>query len=384
MDFVCAKNDLVFGVRIASYALGTRSSMPILAGLKMEIEDGQLRLLATDLERAVRCVIPIDNRAEDQAVVMNGAVLNQIASRLPADERISLKSRESDGTTVELRCGEATFDLPTLPVEDYPEIAPLPGTQVAAVSIEEFHRALEQTAFAALKAGETTRLSLTGVNLVLKDGQLRMVATNGYRLSIKTIPVREILEEGEYLVEASVLTDLDRVLGQLNQDAVELFRGEGELFFRAGGVTFMARTIAEEFPDFERVIPKESPISLGFDRRALLEALQRIEITAAEDSGAITIGASPDESAVRIRSSSKDKGESEERVRLKRVPADGIEISFRAEYVIEALKRIASDDVTLWLSGPEKAGLLEPSGEKVADADNGFLYVCMPVRLTTA
>jgi len=382
MDFVCAKNDLVFGVRLTSYALGTRSSMPILAGLKMEIEGDQLRLQATDLERAVRCVIPIDNRAEDEVVVLNGAVLNQIAARLPADERLSLKTSESDGTTVELRCGEATFDLLTLPAEDYPEIASLPSTQVATVSILDFHRALDQTAFSALKAGETTRLSLTGVNLVLSDGQLRMVATNGYRLSIKTVPAVEIREEGEYLIEASVLNDLDRVLAQLDSDSVDLFRGEGELFFRAGGVTFMARTIAEDFPDFERVIPKENPIALGFDRRALLEALQRIEITAAEDSGAVTIRASVDESAVRIQSSSKDKGESEERVRLKKVPADGIEISFRAEYLIDALKRIASDEVTFWLAGPEKAGLLEPSGDKMADADGGFLYVCMPVRLT--
>lgn len=383
MDFVCLKNDLVFGVKLASYALGTRSSMPILSGLKMEIAGGRLSLCATDLERAVRCAIPIENKAGDEAVVLNGAVLSQIAARLPEDERISLKTDAEDGTVVKLRCGETSFDLPTLPVEDYPEIPPLPQKKIASLDTSRFHRGFEQTAFAALKAGETTRLSLTGVDIVLQAAGVKMVATNGYRLAVKTVAATEILEEGEYLIEAGVLADLDRVLAQVEGKAVNLYKSEGQLFFQANGVTFMAKTIAEEFPDFERVIPKENPIGLVFDRRAFLETLQRIEITAAEESGAVTIRVTDNESAARINSSSKDKGEGEERVRLKKVPSQGTEISFKAEYLIDALKRMNSETVAFWLSSPEKAGLLEPAGDRTAEDDEGFLYVCMPVRLTS-
>ena len=74
----------------------------------------------------------------------------------------------------------------------------------------------------------------------------------------------------------------------------------------------------------------------------------------------------------------------EERVRLKKVPSAAIVISFRAEYLIDALKRFSSDEVTVWLSGSEKAGLIEPAGAAIADADHGFLYVCMPVRLPSS
>lgn len=382
MDFVCAKNDFVFGVRLASYALGTRSSMPILAGLKMEITGSHLSLQATDLERAVRCEIPIENKGGNEAAVLNGAILNQIASHLPADEKITFRTDEKGGTTVALRCGETSFDLPTLSVEDYPEIAPLPSGKIASIRVADFHHGLEHTAFAALKAGETTRMSLTGVDLVLKGSQLRMVATNGYRLAVKTMDVSECEEEGEYLIEASVLTDLDRVLGQVDSDSLDIRRGEGQLFFHAGAVTFMARTIGEEFPDFERVIPRDNPIALTFERRALLEALQRIQITAAADSGAITVHAGADETAVRIHSSSKDKGEAEERVRLRKTPTKSVEISFRAEYVIDVLRRLASDTVTIWLADARKAGLIEPA-DPIAAADQGFLYVCMPVLLSS-
>ncbi len=381
MDLVLMKEDLVFGVKLASYALGTRSSMPILSGLKMEPTGSGLRLSATDLERAVQCEIPVENHGEEETVVLNGAILSQIASRLPADDRVSLKRESEDGNVVKLRCGEALFDLPTLPVEDYPEIPPLPPDKIATLRIDLFHRGLEQTAFAALKAGETTRLSLTGVDLVLKADGLKMVATNGYRLAMKSIGAEEVLEEGEYLIEAGVLSDLDRVLSQLQADTVDVYKGSGQLFFHADGVTFMAKTIGEEFPDFERVIPRDNPISLVFNRTALLDALLRIEITAAEESGAVTFRVTPEESAARINSSSKNKGEAEERVRLRKVPQGEIEISFKAEYLIDALKRMASDEVGLWLSDPEKAGLIEPAGDTISTLDEGFIYVCMPVRL---
>ena len=382
MDLVCQKNDLVFGVRLASHALGTRSSMPILAGLKLEIEGNQLRLLATDLERAVRCEIPIENKAGDESIVLNGSVFNQIASHLPPDERISLASKAEDGTSIQVRCGEVTFDLPTLPAEEYPEMAPLPSSKTASVSIAQFQRGLNQTVFAAKKAGQTTRLNLTGVNLVLKSDHLKLVTTDGYRLAMKTLPIQDTKEEGEYLIDGGILSDLDRVLSQLQADTVELYRGEGQLFFQAAGVTFMARTIAEEFPDFDRVIPKNNQISLIFDRKALLEALQRIEITAAEDSGAVSMEALPNESAVIVASSSRDKGEAEERVRLQNVPTEGIKIAFNASLVIDGLKHLASDEVGFWLAAPLQAALMEPAGEKIPDSDHGFLYVCMPVNLS--
>ncbi len=383
MDLVCLKNDLVFGVRLASHALGTRSSMPILAGLKLEIVGNHLKLQATDLERAVRCEIPIENKGGNESVVLNGAVFNQIASHLPADERISLSSKPDDGTSIMVRCGEVTFDLPTLPADDYPEITPLPTTKTATVSIPQFQRGLNQTVFAAKKSGQTTRLNLTGVNLVLKSDHLKLVTTDGYRLAMKTIDIEDTREEAEYLIDASVLTDLDRVLSQLQADSVDIYQEEGQLFFHAAGVTFMARTIAEEFPDFERVIPKDNQISLVFDRKSLLEALQRIVITAAEDSGAISMKATPEESAVVVASSSRDKGEAEERVRLHNVPSEGIQISFNANLVIDGLKHMASDEVGFWMAAPLQATLIEPTGDKIQPSDHGFLYVCAPVNPTT-
>ena len=383
MDLVCLKDDLVFGVRLASHALSARTSLPILAGLKMEVNGTQMRLTATDMERTVHCEIPVENRGGDHTIVLNGAVFNRIVAHLPADERISLTSNEKESTSLLVRCGEVTFDLPVLSADDYPAIRALPQAKMASVSVEEFRRGLHQTVFAAKKSGQTARISLTGVNFVLKADRLRMVTTDGYRLAMKEIGIQDIREESEYLIDAGVINDLDRVLSQLEASSLDIYSDEGHLFFCAAGVTFTAKRIQEDFPDFDRVIPKNNPISLIFDRRALLEALQRMEITASEQSGAVALQVTPDESAVVIASSSREKGEAEERVRLQNVPTEGIQISFNVTLLIDGLKHMASDEVGFWLSERLQAALVEPAGEKIPAADHGFIYVCMPVNLTT-
>ena len=115
----------------------------------------------------------------------------------------------------------------------------------------------------------------------------------------------------------------------------------------------------------------------------LLDALQRIQITAAADSGAVTLQATPEESAVLVSSSSRDKGEAEERVRLQNVPEQGITIAFGAGLLIDALKHVTCENVGMWLSAPLHAALIEPAGDNIPEGDKGFLYVCMPVNLTT-
>ncbi|MCI2425840.1 DNA polymerase III subunit beta [Candidatus Acetothermia bacterium] len=385
MEFICAKEYLIRGIKIASYALGTRSAMPILAGVKLETKGDRLYIYATDLEKSIQCVVPIENRAKDEAIVLDGTVLSQIATHLPPDDKVSVRTitgaDESGGMQVRLQSGEATFDLLTLSLDDYPEIPQLPETKVCSINKRLLQRGLYQTTFAALKIGETTRISLTGVNMLFKDNGVQLLATNGYRLALKRIEVQDLASDGEYLIDATALAALDtQVLSVVDDDVVEIYRNGAQLFFKMRDVTGMTKVIEEEFPNFERVIPQKHRIGLIFERIALLDTLQRMAITATKESGAIVLHANRGETAIQVSSSSPDKGKTEERVRLKREPGEEIEIVFRGEFLVDALKRIASEEVVLWLTEADKAGLLEPRAENDAlESDTGFIYLCMPI-----
>jgi DNA polymerase-3 subunit beta len=374
MEFSCGRNEFLSGVKVVSRALGRATSMPILAGLKLETKKNQLMLYATDLERAIWCSVPVESRGGDDALVLNGELLVKIANTVPA-ETLELKTVSGTGK-VEITSGGATFDLFRLSLEDYPEVPALPKERLCVLNKKQLERSLELVAFAALSARETSRLSLTGVNLVLEKDTVKVVATNGYRLALKAEPLAQPSPtEGEFLVAADSLRDLASILAQLDTEEAELYQSENYLFFKAGSVVFVGRLIEEAYPDFEKVIPKENSIGLLLDRKLFLEALQRAQITAAEESDAVILSA--EDSQLKLSSQAAEKGEAHEVLELKK-KAQPVKISFRAEYLIDALKRLQSDEVRLWLADAESAGLLEPGD---SEADQGFLYVCMPIRM---
>jgi len=378
MELEVLREDLMFGARTAGHALAGKSSMPILSGILLRTGEGELELCATDLERAIRCRIPAQVKEAGEAV-LHGQVLEQLVARLPEEERVGLSS--ADGK-IRLSCGPATFELLTLPVDEFPELATPKGEPLCRLSRGTFVQAIQQTAFAAVRATETTRLALTGVNMILKEGKLKLAATNGYRLAVREMEAGGLPEGVSHniLVDAQVMTDLMRVLGTVGTEEVLFYLDEGQVHFAAGPLTYTARLIQEEFPDFERVIPRENEIGLFLPREEFLATLRRLEITAAKESGAVTLKAQSSADTLEVHSASQEKGMGMERIRLVKPPPRGIEISFRAEYLIDALRRMESEQVVLWLSAPDRAGLLEPAGE-IAPADQGFIYVCMPVRL---
>lgn len=378
MNITFRREDLEFGVRIVSHALGGRTAMPILSGIKLTTLGQETEFSATDLERAIRCRVPAQVETRGSAV-LPGQLLAQLVGRLPAVTDVQLEAMDAQ---VRLRCGPATFELPLMPVEDYPQLPEPVSDPLGQIPTHQFLQALAQTAFAALKASETTRLALTGVDIVFKEGAAKFAATNGYRLAIKRVSVVNLPEryEGSLLVDAGIMADVHRVLSSLPVESTTLYVETGHVHFQAGPVTFSCRLIQEQFPDFERVVPKDNQIGLFLPREEFLETLRRMELFAAEESGAVTLRATAQSTSLEVSAASRERGKSLERVELTRPPAGGIEIAFKAEYLIDALRRMESDQVALWLSAPERAGLLEPAGN-IAQADEGFLYVCMPVRL---
>lgn len=350
--------------------------MPILGGIRCHSENNEVELSATDLERSIRCRIRAQVKTPG-TVVLLGQVVSQLVARLPETETIEL--REQDGRA-QLLCGSASFDLLTLPADEFPEGTRPTGMPVGRMALSALLQGISQTAFAALRASETTRLALTGVDIVLREGAAKLAATNGYRLAVKKVPVEGLADdyEGSFLVDATVLGDLSRVLAGVNETEAAVFTDGGQLHFAAGPVFFSCRTIQEQFPDFERVVPKDSEIGVFASRAEFLNTLRRLEITAAEESGAVSLKVAGPQ--LGMTSASKDKGQGQETVKLLKTPSKEVEIAFRAEYLIDALRRMESEQVALWLSAPERAGLIEPAGE-IAPGDAGFIYVCMPVRL---
>ncbi len=374
VDFKCKTEDLVYGMDIVKRSIGTGRDMPILSGVKLEIKSEELKLTSTDLEMTTRCTVPITNLVGESTVVLKGGVLAKIMQRIPEGGEVRLKSDPDENQKVELSSGPINFDLFQLSTEDYPGVDQLPEEPIAEINVDEFKEAIKQTTFAALKAKETTRLSLTGVNSIFEADQLKMVATNGYRMSVKSIPLSEVEEQTTLLIESSALGELDRILSSTDSETVRVYASKSEVFFVSDDVVFSDKLIMEQFPEYEAVIPEDNELPLKLNRDRTMETLNRAEITASEESGAVKLQAEEGSDGLTIYSSSPEKGELEEIVELLEPSKGTVEISFKAEFLIDALRRMSTEEVVLWLLDSDTAGLLEP-----AKGEEDFLYVCMPI-----
>jgi len=374
VDFTCKTKDLIYGMDIVKRSLGTGRDMPILSGVRLEIHEGELKLTSTDLEMSSRCSIPISNLAEPSTVILKGDVLSKITQRIPESSEVKLASDPEEDQKVELSSGPINFDLFQMSTEDFPDIARLPDEPIVEVDVNAFKSAVKQTTFAALKTKETTRLSLTGVNTIIGSDQMKMVSTNGYRMAIKTFSLSGPEEERTLLIESTALSELDRILSQVDAETLKIYASKSEVFFVAGDVVFSDKLIMEEFPEFEAVIPQDNELPLKLDRDMILDTLTRAEITASEESGAVKLISEEGSDGLTIYSSSPEKGELEELVDLEEPSKGDVTISFKAEFLIDALRRMNSDLVVLWLQDSETAGLLEP-----AEETGDFIYVCMPI-----
>jgi len=374
IDFKCDTEDLIYGMDVVKRSIGSGRDMPILSGVKLDIRGDELKLTSTDLEMTTRCTIPVTNLKDSATVVLKGDVLAKIMQRIPEDGEVRLTSDPEKNQKVELSSGQINFDLFQLSTADYPEIDKLPEEPVATMDANELKDAIKQTTFAALKAKETTRLSLTGVNTIFGEDQLKMIATNGYRMSIKTVPFSDVEEKMTLLIESSALSELDRILSGTESDEVTIYASKSEVFFVADDVVFSDKLIMEEFPEYEAVIPKDNELPLKLDRERTLDTLARAEITASEESGAVQVTAEEGSDGLTIYSSSPEKGELEEVIELLEPSKGDVQISFKAEFLIDALRRMENDKVVLWLLDSDTAGLLEP-----AEGEGDFIYVCMPI-----
>jgi len=373
MNFKCSKTDITFGVKNASRALGSGSALPILAGIKLETSGNNLNLIATDLERTIIVTVPIENQGDDGAYVLNGQLLAKITGMLPEDELEMVMDESGDKVTIS--SGEAKFELLLQPIEDYPDVLTTPDDTLLSIPREHLVRALERTAFAAMSAKETSRLNLTGVDIVTDGDKLRLVATNGYRLALKEETLTTEVPDGEYLVDADSLKELQSILSSLKDEEVQVAHHNDHLFFTTPMMTFASRVIQEEYPNIDRVIPKDNNKGVYLSKDAFFGALQRAEITTAPESGAVVLEVI--DSHLLVKSQSAEKGQTEERIPILK-PVEPIKISFRGEYLIDALRRMSSDEVVVWLKDSESAGLLETVDD---ESDQGFIYVCMPIRL---
>ena len=356
--------ELQAAARVAS----TRSAVQALSGVQLYAGDGVAELRATDMEVGVR--LPLDAAIESPgAVVLPARLLLDVVRSLPGDTvNVALRSPEGD---VEITSAGATFRLRTLRNEDFPNL-PAAGEGGVSLAAEPFIETVARVSRSASR--DDTRPVLTGILVSASDHELRMVATDSYRLSVKTTRLEQPLATPlEANVPARALAEVVRIAQQSEIPSISITRTENQIVFALGGAVLSSRLIDGQFPNYQLLLPETADHELRVDREELAGVVRRISLLAQKNA---PLRLSFSEGELLVSAQTPDVGDAREALPIP-FSGEAFEIGFNAEFLRDGLESVDSQDVVIKLTSALRPGLIESADE------SQFVYLVMPIRLNT-
>ena len=363
MKVTCSRDELVQKLAIVSRAVSTRATVPVLGGILLRAEDGELQLAATDMELSLRTAFDAQVEGEG-AVVVPGRLLVDLARLLP-DEDVQIEHRAEEGV-VRIECGSASYRLHTYNVEDFPR---LPDVQAIGTFSVDRETLLDTVARVSRSASrDESRPVLTGILARFEGGKLVMAATDSYRLSVKETALEGEAPELEAIIPARALTELSRIAQ--SADGMELGVHENQVVFVVDGITLTTRRIEGQFPNYRQLLPESFEHVVNVPRAEILDVVRRVAVMAQRNSPLRLRFA---EGELTISSQTQDVGEARESLPVG-FAGEPLEIGFNPEFLREGIESVTADEIQLKLISPLRPGLIQ------ADGDD-FWYLIMPIRL---
>ena len=364
------QENLSKGVAIVSRSTSTQAQLPILANILLATEKGRLKLSATNLETGINFYLGAKIEEEGAITVPAKTLVELISSLSP--EKIHL---ETKGDSLKISSLNFKAEINGINASEFPKIPSFKGKPSFAFEAKDFKEMVDQVAFSA--ATDEGRPVLTGVRLAVKNGKLSLVATDGYRLSVKRLqsPIRQPVEQAKFkkplIIPARTLQEVSRIKEEGEIKILIMEKGN-QLIFGLEDVEVVTRLIEGEFPAFEKIIPGEKKTKAVVDREELLRAIKITSIFARETANIVKFQISKNK--LQISANAPQVGSNEALVEVK-IEGEENEIAFNFRYLVDFLNSVTSEEIAFEMTGP-----LNPGVFKIKD-DPAFLHIIMPVRL---
>jgi len=365
MKFTAAREALLKPLQAVIGVVERRQTMPILSNVLIIAKDGQLSVTATDLEVELVAQTEVESESDGE-ITVSGRKLLDICRALPEGSDVSVSL---SGEKLSVRGGRSKFNLVTLPAAEFPVVEDIKAGQTIAVSQESLGRLIEKTHFSM--AQQDVRYYLNGMLLETGGKHLRAVATDGHRLALCQANLDgDDLEVQQVIVPRKGVLELQRLMSGEGQLNLEL--GSNHIRVQLDGIRFTSKLIDGRFPEYDRVIPKESSNELKADRTEFKSALQRTAILSNEKYRGIRLVIR--DSGVMLQAHNPEQEEAEEELAVEYAGED-IEIGFNVNYLLDALGAVEGDDVTLSVQDSNSSCLIRQPG------NDDCTFVVMPMRL---
>lgn len=376
MKFSVAQTELQQALSLISSAVPSRTTLPVLSNILVEATGEGLQLTATDLDLSISTRATADVKTES-ALTVPAKKLLELVRKLPKEE---LKLEAKD-VTLNVVSKTGRFKFLCIRPEEFPARTTVAPDTTLTIDARQFERMIKRTIYSV--STDETRPALNGALFQIAEGEVRLVATDGHRLARATLKHPGAVKgslKGDVIIPLKALNHLLRLLSEGTAAAhVELSRNHAR--FTIGSTSLVTKLIEGPFPNYEQVLPKNNTKHLHVKRDDLASALDRVSVFSDSLTRQVKFSISPNK--LRLVVQTPDQGEATEDLEV-RYDAEDLDIGYNAGYILDILRTMDSDEVTIQLNTAVTAGLLlpaAPADAKAMPALEGLLCLVMPLRL---
>ncbi|WP_141434450.1 DNA polymerase III subunit beta [Bacillus sp. 03113] len=376
MRFIIQRDRLVQSVQDVMKAVSSRTTIPILTGIKIVATEDGVTLTGSDSDISIESFIPIDEDDKEivkikstGSIVLQAKFFSEIVKKLPTDQ-VEIEVENNYQTVI--RSGKSEFNLNGLDAEEYPHLPQIEEENVFKIPTDLLKAMIRQTVFAV--STSETRPILTGVNWKVSQNELICIATDSHRLALrKAIIETESDDSYNVVIPGKSLNELSKILDD-NQEMVQIVITNNQVLFKTKHLLFFSRLLEGNYPDTTRLIPNDSKTDIIVQTKEFLHAIDRASLLAREGRNNVVKFTTNENSIIEISSNTPEIGKVVEELQCQSIEGEEIKISFSAKYMMDALKTLEGTEIKVRFTGAMRPFLIQPMH------DESILQLILPVR----
>ncbi|MGD8190570.1 DNA polymerase III subunit beta [Brevibacillus ginsengisoli] len=377
MQITVQREKLATAVSHVMKAVSTRTTIPILTGIKLKADEEGLTLTASDSDISIEVHIPLEE--SDQwgvtvhipgSIVLPARIFSEIVRKLPGSEVHMLVDER---LVTLIQSGHAEFTINGMNASDFPQLLQIEEDKIFSIPSDLIKTMVRQTVFAV--SSSEMRPILTGIMWSLENGQLKFVSTDSHRLASREAVVEcsHDLRFNNIVVPGKSCNELVKILDD-DQTPIDIIVGENQILVRSKNILFYSRLLEGTYPDTSRIIPQGSKTEMTLNTKEFLQSIERASLLSREGKSNVVKLATLADGNVEISSNAPEIGKVMEVVYPVVLNGEELKISFNAKYMIDALRSIDSSEIRASFTGAMSPFIIRPT-------DNDWiLHLILPVR----
>lgn len=364
MNIICDKSKLLEGINIVMKAVSGKSTMAILECIVLEVKNNIIKLITNDLEIGIETIIEGEIK-EEGSVAVGAKVFSEIIRKLSSDE-VNIQSDEN--YVLNISCGKAKFNISAKPTEEFPFLPQIYKENKIVVSQFTLKDIIRQTVF-SISDNENAKV-MTGELFEIHGTELKVVSLDGHRISIRKVQLKEAYDDVSVIIPGKTLNEIVKILNGGIENEVNIFFTDKHVLFEFENTIVLSRLIEGEYYKIDKMLSSDYETKITVNKKEMLDCIDRTTLLIKESEKKPVIIDVKDESMRFAMNSSI--GSMDEEVNVVKEGKD-ILIGFNPRFLIDALRVIDEEDITMYMINPKAPCFIR-------DKDETYIYLILPVN----